>query len=70
MATNTKKQTPSMKEIMELTETIKKQLNLIAEETEYLESEKLQKEWVNSLRKIKNDFDFQLGMLGCDTDDL
>jgi hypothetical protein len=70
MATIVKEKTTQMKEIFQLTETIKKQLNLIVDEMEYMESEKVQKEWVNSLTKIRNDFDYQLGMLGCDTDDL
>lgn len=70
MATIVKEKTPQMKEIFQLIETIKKQLNLIVDELEYMESEKVQKEWTNSLTKIRNDFDYQLGMLVCETDDL
>jgi hypothetical protein len=70
MATIVKEKTPQMKEIFQLIETIKKQLNLIVDELEYMESEKIQKEWTNSLTKIRNDFDYQLGMLVCETDDL
>ena len=70
MATIVKEKTPQMKEIFQLIETIKKQLNLIVDELEYMENEKVQKEWVNSLTEIRNDFDYQLGMLGCETDDL